>query len=270
MAQTVMENRRWYQPSPNSASDWSENELTAFRIKFVSQDSATFFGIDPLPDPPIYVPDTILSTVASNKKTQDRETYRFLSLMERAMRGPATLESAIDDFARKVFELMHYDEPGFVLQNRLDLLFSMCGEERHVKTNVCVMDENEILLVLKEDKCQLDSPDAESQLMAEAIAAFSYNNSRRRCLGYPELTEKVMSGMTMAGSIPTFYKIPIIKDLVDCVREGDRPNEVTTCFRHVLVYPDGRDSGMTPLRNRRLVLSSYEAFKAFVFRDLTV
>jgi hypothetical protein len=270
MAQTVMENRGWHQPSSKSASDWSGDELVAFRIEFVSQDSANFFGIDPLPDPPISVPDTILCTVASDKKTQNIETYRFLRLMERAMRGPTKWECAVGDFSRNVFELMHYDEPGFILQNRFDSRFRMCGEKQQAQTNVCVMDENEILLVLKEAKRELFSPNAESQLVAEAIAAFCHNNDRRRELACPELTNRIMSGMTMEGTSPTFYKLLITQHLVDCVKYGKCPEEATICVRHVPAFPDGHHSGMISLRNRRLVLSSYEAFKAFVFRDHAV
>jgi hypothetical protein len=51
MALTVQANRPWCKPSSKSGSDWTEYDLKAFKITFEGQDSASFFGVDPLPDP---------------------------------------------------------------------------------------------------------------------------------------------------------------------------------------------------------------------------
>ena len=69
---------------------------------------------------------------------------------------------------------------------------------RHAKTDVCIVDrsQNDILLLVQEDKLFGEEKilDAEAQLIAEAIAAFSLNNSFRRDVGLPELDFKVLSG----------------------------------------------------------------------------
>ena len=56
--------------------------------------------------------------------------------------------------------------------------------------------QNDILLLVQEDKRfgEEKISDAEAQLIAEAIAAFSLNNSLRRDVGVPELDSKVLSG----------------------------------------------------------------------------
>jgi hypothetical protein len=55
--------------------------------------------------------------------------------------------------------------------------------------------QNGILLLVQEDKQFGEKiSDAEAQLIAEAIAAFSLNNSLRRDVDVPELDSKVLSG----------------------------------------------------------------------------
>ncbi|KAH9169956.1 hypothetical protein EDB89DRAFT_1980814 [Lactarius sanguifluus] len=53
-------------------------------------------------------------------------------------------------------------------------------QNRHAKTDVCIVDQNEILLLVQEDKRHMDSSDPEPQLIAEAIAAFAANNRTRQ------------------------------------------------------------------------------------------
>jgi hypothetical protein len=48
----------------------------------------------------------------------------------------------------------------------------MCGEERHAQTDVCVVDENRILLIFQENKRHVGLANPEGQLVFEAIAAF--------------------------------------------------------------------------------------------------
>ena len=65
-----------------------------------------------------------------------------------------------------------------------------------MKTDVCIVDrsQNGILLLVQEDKWfgEEKISDAEAQLIAEAIAAFSLNNSFRRDVNLPELDSKVL------------------------------------------------------------------------------
>jgi hypothetical protein len=97
MAQTVQANRQWHQPSAKPGNNWGEEEMSAFKITLESQDSASFFGVDPLPHL-VNIPAAILTDLLPNKGTQDRETYRFLRLMKLAMRS-APPESAVIDFS---------------------------------------------------------------------------------------------------------------------------------------------------------------------------
>jgi hypothetical protein len=248
--------------SAKSGSEWTEDELTAFNVNIVWQNSAEFFGVSPLPDPD--VPPAILTATASIAAlaANDEVTWRFIFSLGRAVPG---LESAVDAFVVELLRLMHYEALGRVALQNVNLTLTMCGKECHTQSDVCVMDSDSILLVVqqyKRDGSSVRLPEA--QLLAEAIAAFDYNNQLRRRTSQDPVQDRMIPGIIMRGNLPIFYKFNITQDFVDCVRLGRRPAAVTKVFRHVPVYPDGFDFGMFPSRNRRVALECLEAFRTFV------
>jgi hypothetical protein len=79
-------------------------------------------------------------------------------------------------------------------RTRVDLQLLICGEIRHAKTNVCIIDQSHnFLLLVREDK-KLKSGehvDVQAQLVAKAIGAFNENNANREAAGLAPLVEKV-------------------------------------------------------------------------------
>ena len=76
-----------------------------------------------------------------------------------------------------------------------------------------------------------------------------------------------MAGIILAGTTPTFYKIPVTSNLVRHVRHGIYPSEPTVVSVRVpnLPRPCTRHSeGMKPVDNRHALLRYYEAFKRIV------
>ena len=77
----------------------------------------------------------------------------------------------------------------------MDLPLLICGEERHAKTDVCIVDrsQNNILLFVQKEKKlqQLEPVNAQAQLVAEAVAAFNENNAQREAIGLSPLVSKV-------------------------------------------------------------------------------
>ncbi|KAK0503779.1 hypothetical protein EDD18DRAFT_1411260 [Armillaria luteobubalina] len=205
-----------------SGSNWGQNELHAYNIVVEYQDAATFFGVDPLPQPPVAT--ELL-----------RNTLGY-------MRRPN------------------------VTSSRLAITCFICGEQRDAKPNICIVsDSNEILLLVQEDKQDME---AEPQLIAEAIAAFQANNyERRRLFGQGPIAHKVMSGTILTGTSPVFYKIHVTTELADNVSLGQYPPTRTVVCAHLPPVPRPAcrlDEGMRPLDNRAIILSCYEAFKKFV------
>jgi hypothetical protein len=145
--------------------------------------------------------------------------------MSRFPSGPST-ESAVDDFASFLLGMLGYD-PDRVVHQRLEIGFIMCGQRVHAEPDICVMDQDDYLLLVQEEmvrrsrvrtesmlkpwhfaKRQMSADDPEPQLIAEAIAAFYENNRRRMQVGRPTIPAKVFAGITLMGTAPTFYKFP--------------------------------------------------------------
>ena len=123
-------------------------------------------------------------------------------------------ESAVDDFAVYLLTLLGYVPRSRMTRTRSDIPLIICGEQCHAKTDVCIVDADDILLLVQEDKRHKERKDPEAQLVAEALAAFQTNNTRRtRLLGQAPIASKVIPGITLIGSSPTFYKIPVTLSL---------------------------------------------------------
>ena len=130
------------------------------------------------------------------------------------------------------------------------------------------MADDDILLLVQKDKRHIERKDPEPQLIAEAIVAFQTNNTRRRrVLSQDPIDARVMAGITLVGSSPTFYKIPVTQELAWAVEQGQFPVTPTVVYAHIpaVARPSRRlNEGMKPLGDRRYILSCYEAFKQFV------
>jgi hypothetical protein len=120
---------------------------------------------------------------------------------------------------------------------RTDIPLIICGEKCHAKTDICVLGADGILFLV--DKRHKEHKDAEPQLIAEVIAAFQTNNSRRtRVLGQDTFDTEIMPGITLVGSSPTFYF----------------PVTPTVIYTHLPAVPRPAlrlSEGMKPLDNRR-------------------
>ncbi|KZT20547.1 hypothetical protein NEOLEDRAFT_1075491, partial [Neolentinus lepideus HHB14362 ss-1] len=91
------------------------------------------------------------------------------------------------------------------------------------------------------------------------------HNRDRMDANIAPLLSAVMLGITMIGTSPTFYKMPVSEDLFTAVVSGQYPATPTTVERLVPPVPDlstYRMQGMKPLVNRRVVFQCFEAFRA--------
>ncbi|KAH9972819.1 hypothetical protein BGW80DRAFT_1312761 [Lactifluus volemus] len=137
-----------------------------------------------------------------------------------------------------LFRLVGYVGGRRYARTRMDLPLPICGQTKHAKTD--------------------------AQLIAEAVAAFVYNNEMRRMNGLPELQKRSCLESLWSG-LPQFYKIPVTRELVSTFVADYFP----LALKYYLHAPVARQNrrwseGMRPLDNRRTILSCYEAFKAIV------
>ncbi|KAH9911665.1 uncharacterized protein B0H18DRAFT_1128270 [Fomitopsis serialis] len=254
--------------SPKAGSDWTGNDLAAYNIQMRLESAASFFGDHTMPPP--NVDQEILTTQNAQDMYFDRNA-ELINLLDLAMSSMSAEDSAVDDFAVELLKHLGYVKRHRIARTRKDIPFYVCGEWTHAETDVCLLDrqQNDILLLVQEDeRSQPEHPrDPGPQLVAKAIAAFDYNNSLRQATGQATVDSKVMAGIALLGTMPTFYKIPVTAGLVRDVHYGAYPSKPTTVSVHVpeLPSPAGRYSeGMKPLDNRQAVLRCYEAFKGSV------
>ncbi|KAK2459785.1 hypothetical protein APHAL10511_008217 [Amanita phalloides] len=225
-----------------------------------------FFDLPTLPAPSVH-PD-ILNASTANDAANDA-SYNLLAQLDLAMMPSEPQESAVDDFAVALFHSLGYIRRPRAIRTRMELRFFTCGKFKYAKPDVCIIDrdQNDIILLVQEDKRFGGDRDPYAQLIADAIAAFQDTNSRRRVAGLNVLDSKVIPGIIMVGTSPSFFKVPVTRELTECVETGTFPPTPTIVTGHVpnIPRPDRRLSeGMKPLNNRRAILQCYEALKKFV------
>jgi len=132
-----------------SGSEWTGNELLAFNIRVANANTETFFNTTQLP--PAHVSDTILDNAEKpdeHLQKDDRLFFRYLGLVEK----PQSPESHVDDFAAFILRILNYDDQDRVICQRPELSFPMAGQRVDAKSDLCVRDENDYLLLVQEDK----------------------------------------------------------------------------------------------------------------------
>ncbi len=132
------------------------------------------------------------------------------------------------------------------------------------EVDICIRDHSKaIILVAKVDRHSRGF-DPEPRLISDAIATFHNDNIRRvKHLGTNPLTSKVMPGIVMVVTMPSFYKIPVTPELVAAVESGIPPEQETVIHAYLPEVPRPEE-GMNPLNNRYILLSCLSAFKQFL------
>jgi len=177
----------------------------------------------------------------------------------------ATQESLIDDFARETLKLLDFNGRHTTVTTHYIIPLTICGDARVAQSDVCLIHRPIfILLVLVEDKILSSKANAESQVFAEAIAAFQFNNTKRTARGLDPLDAMTIPCITMSGTRPTFYLVPVTTELNDGVITGQYPATQIRILRCATVLTRNRraSTGMEDVEYRKLALKRFLAFKA--------
>ncbi|KAH9071197.1 hypothetical protein EDB83DRAFT_2541838 [Lactarius deliciosus] len=249
-----------------SGSDWTASELSAYNITVVPQRKEVFFGTIDFPDP---IEPPLAGFMATKSRQDaadtDKGTKQLLHYLDLAMEPKIGQEAAVVNFAAELLRGLGYDDDNRIVFIRHAIPFLICGENSVAQTDVCVMDDNEILLLLQEDKGLTNMADPEPQVIAGAIATFALNNRKReRQLNLPPRGSAMFPCLTMVGTSPIFYKITVTAALNKAVQTGTYPETETRILRYVPALPRRNSEGMRPLSNRLEILRCLEAFKRFL------
>lgn len=141
---------------------------------------------------------------------------------------------------------------------------TVCGERHLAQIEVCLVHRpSAVLLVLVKDKTLLNKISCEVQLIADAIAAFQYNNTKRAAMGQPMLETMTIPCITMVGTNPIFYLVPVSKELSDAVMTGIQyPPTQTRVLKCATVAGHQRRFGDGMANIEFLALERFVAFKS--------
>lgn len=247
--------------SAKSGSDWTEAELLAYNISIKPTSPVVFFqsGADPSLE---HLDPAILTSPNAEDPNLSEATADYLGYLELATH--ATQESAIDDFAAATLRLLGFNERHATVATRYIIPLTICGETRAAQTDVCVIYRpTTVLLVLVEDKTLFNKTNAEAQVVAGAIAAFQFNNTKRAARSQPVLEVMTIPCITMFGTTPTFYLVPVTRELSDAVMTAQYPTSQTQVLKcvTVAVYQRRINEGMADIEFRELALKRFVAFK---------
>ena len=242
-------------------SDWTGNELIAYNIEIATETTEQFFGAASVGVSLAHLDPLIIAGFADTENLSDA-TLRYLTHLDHAVH--ASQESLIDEFSRQTLDLLGYSERGLTLYTRYNIPLTICGEDKNSQTDVCLVNgQTMILLILQKDKTAFNSSNPGPQVIAEAIAAYQYNNDKRERMGMAALGEMVFPCITMAGTSPTFYLVPVNWALSNAVITGQYATAPTVVRKCVTTAGHNRclSEGMDRPKYRRVALQHFMAFK---------
>ncbi|CAA7262269.1 unnamed protein product [Cyclocybe aegerita] len=194
---------------PKNASEWTQANLTAYKITIIDQDRTAFFDLGGrLPGLPMSL-DALADTPdreAAVHVDDEYETEKYLHLLELAQgasrdaggrvegvegqeqgtRRGGRLESAMAMFIERLLLKIGYDTERSLLLHRVGLPLTIAYTERLAQPSLAMWDTDELVtLLVQTDLYPFHSlllstgpekVDPEASLIASAIASFQYNN----------------------------------------------------------------------------------------------
>jgi len=248
------------------SNNWTEAELMAYNLEIVEQSFVEFFNRKKLPSLPRAVRDFSATTTAmEHAREDDDNTWKLLyslDLVELSIDGE---EEVVTHLAVRLLRTLGYASDRRLIITHQILPFLNCGAEFPSWIDVCICDENDIILLLVQRvKQPLIRDDPVPQLIGGAIAAYQRNIVRQEELGLPIDDEITFPGIALFGSAPVFLKIKVTAELNRAVSGGTTPAHQVTVYRHYPRLPQDFDKGMDPLDNRSAILRYYKVFKVLV------
>lgn len=137
-------------------------------------------------------------------------------------------EAAINSLTAKLLETLWYDNAA---SDSIDVtVFTyhgiplvICDKNCKAQTDLCIINNDEIILLVQEDKNIMSVKDPQLQVITEAIVAFGENIWMWEIHYLPPTKFTIFSAITMTGSTFTFYKIPVTDKLAFAVQDGVYP-----------------------------------------------
>jgi len=257
--------------SAKLGDDWGDYELMAYNISIVPLLPDDFF---PTLDPPLdHIDPAILDSSGLDDEPPSIIAARYLRYLYTA--STPSRDNFVFTFAAETLRLLDFDDGlSSVVIDYHQICLTICGKTvppticddtyPAPQAYVCILnlDPTLVLLVLVVDKTP-HRIDPAPQVIAGAIAAFQFNNEKRREHNLEPLDTMTIPCVSMAETRPTFYLVPVTTALSDAVISGTFPSTpteahycptVTTHTKYMSVGAEDREY-------RKLFLRRFLAFK---------
>ena len=256
-----------------SPSDWDLKQLNFYKVEVKT------IPIKPLKK--FRFPQNLAEFVETQEKENivnkaaDSASYSLLSKLDFIKEHK--YESSVNTYVHALLVALGYERCNHMaqIQMHLPLDVSIKYEENNKskKTGVTngqadlvLLDfEGFIRLVVEDKRTKKQLPEHSAQLCAYLIAAFDYNNTVRKKMNLPPLSDCEMYGILHTRSLPAFYKMTVTEKLVEAVRSGKAEDQVTKNIKMLEYSPPKSPGGMTDQPNRATLLTIYDDFRRHVF-----
>ncbi|KAI9302616.1 hypothetical protein BJ944DRAFT_166914 [Cunninghamella echinulata] len=268
--------------TPKSGNDWGKNELKYFRIGIAPVNNFEDFFNEP---PTLTFSDDIneiLTFDTSNIENlykincDDIESEKlsdFIKYLISATKTHINEESAVDDFTKHLLNIFKYNKGDNLVRSGQALTLGMFGKNVNAKPDICVENiKSTIKLLIHGDKSFTNSSGSsfdieitESQMVAEAIAAFQNNNRLKKSFNLHKIDSCTLPCIIMSGTFPIFYLFNITKQLTDDIENGVIP-EYDTVINKYQIPANISIIGDVFYSNiyKKLIFQCYHSFRKFI------
>jgi hypothetical protein len=247
-----------------SGSYWRKHDLLSYNIIIDNHSPCTFFRVG-APQLPTSMAEPCIDRKLFDEGTKSStpglssSTYHFLRYLELAVGVFRHEEVAYDDMARSLLEAAHFERAGNISRTRQNLRLDICGQKKWARPNVTLVGPSDLILLLGENKTPFNTRQPEPQLIAEAIATYQYNNQVPQEQHLRKLHSMTFPAIVMHGTRPSFYRIPVTRDLNLAVRLGKYPKTTTHVAR--CDTTPGPTPGMKLATVRKQVFQQFVSFR---------
>lgn len=257
----AMDNFVW---SAKPGSDWNDDELIALNIAVVSLPPAEFFRT---PDPSLKHIDSAILNSPSPPDVGDLsisdDAIEYLGCLNLAIESP---QGFLTTFAYKTLGLLGFDKHRAAIIPQLPIPLTVCGKTDPIQTVSCLVHTHQQFILLVLVGGEAGAVGLEAWAIAGAIAAFQYNNNKRRDGRFDPLDAMIIPCITMTGTHPDFYLVPVTASLSNAIIIGRRPTTQTRVLHCSTIATHTQDAsvGMEDTEYRKLALRRFLAFKELV------
>ncbi|KAG2139282.1 hypothetical protein DEU56DRAFT_972423 [Suillus clintonianus] len=250
--------------SAKSSCDWDDNELMAYNIMFTAIPAHQFFPQETdVPLTLVGLDSGLTKDEVSSYAQVSPATFHLLARLHFAMDPrQAEYEPVIVSLASEVLDRFGFQKRQTCLFREYTIPLLICDDTNQVACiSVClVSDPSNSLLVLLAAKTLMGPSNVEACMVAGAIATYQFNNNRRREMGLHPLDAMTMPCITMVGTRPAFYLVPVTKALSEAVISGQFPSDRTEVLKCEVA--SDHDGGMEVPEYRRVAFQYFVAFQS--------